>query len=215
MPENAPPSRPSVAVPPRMTIAPGTPAARADLVALAASAGGIQAISQILSALPASFPVPLAVVLHRGAGAPQALPRILARQTMLTVKLAEEGDVLRPGMVYVAPADRHLTVDADRKLHLGDGRRIKFVSSSANPLLDSAAASLGGRIIAIVLTGSGSNGTDGVQAVKATGGIVIAQDPATAMQAGMPRAAIDTGAVDYVLPLGEIAHALVRLTATP
>lgn len=192
-----------------------TPGIHTDLVALAASAGGIQAISRILSALPATFPAAIAVVLHRSPGSPEVLPRILGRETALRVKLAEEGESLCAGTVYVAPSDRHLTVDRDRVLHLGDGRRIKFLRSSANPLLDSAAASLGGRLIAVVLTGSGSNGTDGVQAVKATGGIVIAQDPATATQGGMPRAAIETGAVDYVLPLADIAPALVQLTATP
>jgi two-component system chemotaxis response regulator CheB len=102
------------------------------------------------------------------------LPAILARQTALAVKLAVEGEALEVGTVYVAPADRHLTVDREGIMHLSNGRKIKFVKSSANPLLDSAAAALHGAVIAVVLTGSGSDGTDGVQAVKATGGIVIA-----------------------------------------
>lgn len=186
---------------------------RPGLVTFAASAGGIQAVSQILSALPRDFPLPIVLVLHRGASAPSALPRILARETLLDVKLAEEGATLEPSTVYVAPADRHVMIDEEYKLRLIDGRKIKFVSSSANPLLDSAAAVLHGKVIAVVLTGMGSNGTDGVQAVKSMGGVVIVQDPATAAHAGMPSAAIASGAVDYVLALEDIAPALVALAA--
>ncbi|HVX37957.1 MAG TPA: chemotaxis protein CheB [Gemmatimonadaceae bacterium] len=184
---------------------------RAAIVAIAASAGGIPAISRILSGLPRDYPIPIVLVLHRGASVPTALPRILARETLLAVKLAEAGEALRPATVYVAPADRHMLIDEDGRLQLMDGRKIKFVSSSANPLFDSAAAVLGGQVIAVVLTGGGSNGTDGVQAIKATGGVVIAQDPVTAAHGGMPSAAIASGAVDYVLELGDIAPALIAL----
>ncbi len=183
------------------------------LVAIAASAGGIQALHAVLSKLPANFPAAVAVVLHRGARVPELLPRILAQHCKLPVKLAEEGEVLRAGVVFVAPADLHMSLAADETLHFHDGRRINFVHSSANPLLDSAAAVLGGRLIAVVLTGSGSDAADGVHAVRATGGSVIAQDPATAEHAGMPTAAIATGMVDYVLPLDRIAGVLVKLTA--
>lgn len=189
-----------------------TPSSKVELVVLAASAGGIEALGKVLSALPADFPAPIAIVQHRQTRIPELLPRVLARHTALTVKLAEEGESLRPGIVFIAPSDRHLVVAGDRTFHLQDGRRIKFVRSSANPLMDSAAAALGGHIVAVVLSGTGSNSTDGVQAVKATGGHVIAQDPATALHAGMPSAAIASGAVDSVLPLDQIAPTLVRLT---
>lgn len=186
-------------------------AAPVELVVIAASAGGIDALGRLLAALPADFPVPIAIVQHRTARAPELLPRILARRTALTVKLAEEGELAAPGIVYVAPADQHLVVAGDRTLHLTDGRRIKFLRSSANPLMESAAEALDGHVVAVVLTGSGSDSTDGVQAVKVSGGLVIAQDPATAQHAGMPQAAIASGSVDWVLPLDEIAPALVRL----
>ena len=94
-----------------------------------------------------------------------------------------------------------------------DGRRIRHVLSSANPLLDSAAGVYGARLIAVVLTGGDSDATDGVQAVKAAGGTVIVQDPATALIGAMPRAAIETGVVDEVLPLEAIGPAVVRLVA--
>jgi two-component system chemotaxis response regulator CheB len=150
-------------------------------------------------------------VQHRSPVGPSLLPRILARRTPLAVKLASEGEELRPGTVYLAPADQHLVIEARRRLAFTDGRRIRFVRSSANPLLESAAEVLGGRVIAVVLTGGGADATDGVQAVKAAGGVVIAQDRATSQVFGMPRSAIETGAVDYVLPLDEIAPTLRRL----
>jgi len=188
-------------------------AGRYDMVLLAASAGGLQALDRVLSGLPADFPVPVAVVLHRTPGRPELLPTILARRTGLRVKGAEDGETLRPGTVYVAPADRHLVVRPDLTLSLIDGHRIRFVRSSANPLFDSAAYALDGRVVAVVLTGGGTDATDGVQVVKGMGGVVIAQDPATAEHSGMPGAAVATGAVDYVLPLDEIAPALLRLVA--
>src|SRR4051812_33142732 len=127
-----------------------------ELVTIAASAGGLTAVSEILSALPVGFAVPIAIVQHRSTSSPEALPRILTRLTPnLHIKQAEEGDVLRPGSVYLAPPDMHLTVLADRTLHLHDGERIKFLRSSANPLFESAALALDGHVVAVVLTGSG------------------------------------------------------------
>lgn len=185
-----------------------------ELVAFAASAGGLAAISEILSRLPADFPVPLVVVQHRGTAHPEMLSNILARMTpALRVKTAEHGERLDAGTVYVSPPDSHLTILPDKTVHLHDGTRIKFVRSSANPLLESAAQSLDGRVVAVVLTGGGSDATDGVQAVKQRGGVVIAQDPAHAQVSGMPASAIASGAVDYVLRLEDIAPKLVQLAA--
>jgi two-component system chemotaxis response regulator CheB len=178
---------------------------------MAASAGGLPVLRTILGALPADFPLPVALVQHRALAAPHVLPALLARATALRVKTAEEGDALRPGTVFVAPADCHLVVRPDRTLRLVDGRRIRFLRSAADPLLESAAYALDGRVVAVVLTGAGTNGTHGVVAVKMLGGTVIVQDPDTADCTGMPRSAIATGAADQVLPPGEIAPALLRL----
>ena len=187
---------------------------RYELVALAASAGGIAALGEILHALPADFEIPLVVILHRGVTNPSVLPRVLTRfAPERRIKAAEPGEPINPGMVYVAPPDLHLIVAPDRTLRFVDGRRIKFVLSSANPLFESAARVLEGHVIAVVLTGGGSDATDGVQAVKNMGGIVIAQDPEQAQHASMPRSAISSGAVDYVLPLDAIAPMLVSLTS--
>jgi two-component system, chemotaxis family, protein-glutamate methylesterase/glutaminase len=182
-----------------------------EMVLLAASAGGIPALKTVLRGLPADFPVPVALVLHRTEAATVRVERVFDGRVGLRVKLAEEGDPIEPGTVYVAPARQHLVVRPDRTLHLMDGTRIRFTRSSANPLFQSAAFALDGRVIAVVLTGGGSDGVDGVQTVTGMGGTVIVQDPATAESSGMPASAIATGAAAYVVPLAEIAPLLVKL----
>lgn len=186
-----------------------------ELVLIAASAGGIPALRHFLSQLPANFPIPLAVVLHRTQAQPVRLAQVLGRESTLPVKTAEEGEKLRTGFVFLAPPRQHLVIRPDRTFHLMDGHRIKYVHSSANPLFESAAYALDGRVIAVVLTGSGTDGTNGVQTVKGMGGVVMVQDPATTAYATMPLSAIGTGAVDRVLPLERIPGALVRLVTKP
>ena len=183
---------------------------RYGLVAIAASAGGITALQALLSTLPRNLPVPVAVVLHRSRREVDLLPKVLGRSSTLPVRLAEPGKAVQPGTVYVAPADAHLVVGSDRRFELMDGGRIRHVLSSANPLFSSAAQVLG-PVIGVVLTGMGKDGSDGVQAVKQAGGIVIAQDEATSEWFSMPRSAIATGAVDYVLPLDRIGTKLLEL----
>lgn len=191
-------------------VAPGKPAAY-DLIVIAASAGGLAAISEVIHALPRDLPAAVAIVLHRRVKGVDVLTSILRRKTALEVQLANEGEVLKPGVVYLAPADRHLVLRPDRTFELMDGRRIKHLLSSANPLFESAAHALGGRLIAVVLTGGASDATDGVQTVRQRGGVVIAQDKTTSEHFGMPGSAIASGAVDYVLPLKAIGPALQSL----
>jgi two-component system chemotaxis response regulator CheB len=185
-----------------------------DMVVMAASYGGIHALGEVLGGLPADFPVPVAIVQHRTSNPPNLLPKVIGRFTPLAVKTAEEGEVMRPGTVYLAPPELHLRVQRGGVCHLSDGQRIRHVRSSANPLFDSAAGVFEGRLIAVVLTGGDSDATDGVQSVREHGGLVIAQDETTSLAFGMPRSAIATGCVDQILPLGEIGPALRRLVET-
>lgn len=189
----------------------GQGADRFAIVVIAASLGGIQALWTILSHLPGDFPVPIAIVQHRSTEPPNLLSKVLMRRTPLLVKTAEEGERMLPGTVYLAPPDLHLRVRGDHTFALSDGTRIRHLRSSANPLFSSAAEAFPGRVIAIVLTGGDRDATDGVQSVKAHGGFVLAQDEATSQAFGMPRSAIETGCVDQVLPIDEIAPALLRL----
>ena len=182
-----------------------------DVVALAASAGGLMALSQVLSALPTGFPAAVTVVQHLDPRHRSLMADILSRRTFLRVKQAEEGDQLSPATVYIAPPDRHLLVNTDGTLSLSQTKLVHFVRPSADLLFESAAASYRERAIAVVLTGTGSDGSMGVQAIHKMGGTVIAQDETSAEFYGMPEAAIKSGSVDFVLPLGEIAAALVTL----
>ena len=189
----------------------GAGATDIKVVAVAASAGGVYALQYLLAKLPKRFPAAVIVLLHLPADFRSMFHEILARVSELPVKQAEEGDVLRGGHVYVAPPDRHASVNADGTLSLLDTERVHFVRPSADVLFTSLAMACHERAIAIVLTGMGSDGAPGVSVVKRMGGTVIAQDRATSQFFGMPSAAIETRDVDRVLPLDGIPDALVAL----
>ena len=181
------------------------------IVALAASARGLKALTHILEDLTADFPVPIVVVRHLDPRHRSLMADILGRRTALKVKEAEEGDSLVPGMVFLAPPNRHLLVNPDRTLSLTQSELVHFVRPSADLLFESVAASHKDGAIAVVLTGSGSDGSMGLRAVKKMGGTVIVQEPASCEFRGMPDASIQTGYVDFVLPLNDIPSALVIL----
>lgn len=182
-----------------------------ELIAMAASAGGLGALGSVLSALPPDFPVSIVVVQHLDPRHASLMAGILTRRTPLSVQEARDGDRLSSGTVFVAPPDRHLLVNRDGSLSLTQTELVHFVRPSADLLFESVAASYRDRAIAVVLTGTGSDGSMGVQAVKKMGGTVIAQDESSSEFFGMPGAAIQTGSVDFVLPLNEIPHALATL----
>jgi two-component system chemotaxis response regulator CheB len=180
-------------------------------VALAASAGGLKALSQVLAALPGNFPATLVVVQHLDPRHRSLMADILSRRTDLTVKQATEGERLNASTAYIAPPNRHLLVNSDGTLSLTQSELVHFVRPSADLLFESVAASFKERAIAVVLSGTGSDGSMGVKAIKKMGGTVIVQDEKSAEFFGMPGAAIETGEVDFVLPLEEIPSALITL----
>jgi two-component system, chemotaxis family, protein-glutamate methylesterase/glutaminase len=182
------------------------------VVVTASSAGGVAALTEILSHLPADFPAAVAVVQHRGASnTPGMLETILGGCTTLSVLEAVEGAWLRPGVVHVAPAGSHLVVNADGSLSLSHRPKVRYSRPAADRLFESAASTFGHRVIGVVLTGGNSDGSDGAIAVMGGGGFVIAQSPDTADVPSMPASAIATGAVGCVLALREIAPALLLL----
>jgi len=184
-----------------------------QVVAICSSAGGLNALSQVLSALPADFPAAMTVVQHVSPHYPSMMAEILSRRTNLPVVPARQGDYLRAGTIYIAPPDHHLLVNSDGSLSLTHTELVHFVRPSADLLFESVAASFKRQAIAVVLTGTGSDGAMGVRAIKEMGGTVIVQDLKTCEFSGMPEAAIQTGVVDLVLPLPEIAAALTKLVA--
>ena len=182
-----------------------------EIVALAASAGGLKALTDVLAALGTDFPAPLVVVQHLDPRHRSLMADILGKRTLIPVTEARDGDRIAPGHVYVAPPNRHLLVNADASLSLTQTELVHFVRPSADLLFESTAAAYRERAIAVVLSGSGKDGAMGVKAIKKMGGTVIVQDEKTAEFFGMPEAAQQTGAVDFVLPLHEIAPALQTL----
>jgi len=191
------------------TVEQGRAAPPLAFVALAASAGGVTALSRVVSALPADLDAAVLVVLHLQPDRHSLLASILDRGARLPVTDAVAGERLEARHVYVAPADAHLAVADDGTFVLDTGPPIHYLRPSADVLLASLAhACDADRLLAAVLTGTGSDGADGARAVKAAGGRVIAQDEETSDYFGMPSAAIATGAVDEVLPLAAIGPAV-------
>src|SRR5438132_7739465 len=178
---------------------------------MAASAGGLGALGGVLADLPAEFPAAVVVVQHLDPRHRSLMADILRRRTELAVVQAGEGDRIVPATVYIAPPDRHLLVNPDGTLSLSQSELVHFVRPSADLLFESVAASYKQRAIAVVLTGTGSDGSMGIGAIKKMGGTVVAQDQASAEFDGMPAAAIRSGNPDFILPLDEIAAALVTL----
>jgi two-component system chemotaxis response regulator CheB len=192
----------------------GTPFTR-PVIAMAASAGGLSALSRVLMALPPTLDAALLIVQHMDPAHPSRLAEILSRRTQLPVKQAASLDRLRPGTVLIAPPGAHLMVDPSGTVSLSDRPPVHFVRPAADRLFESIAQSFGRRAIAVVLSGTGRDGASGAQAVKRVGGTVIVQNEATSEFFGMPRAAIDAGEVDQILPLDEIAPALLALIGEP
>jgi two-component system chemotaxis response regulator CheB len=185
-----------------------------DIVVVGASAGGVEALKELVSRLPEDFPAAIFVVLHVAAATPSALPAILSRAGPLHAAVPEDGEPIVPRHIYVAPPDRHLLLQGDVvRVTLGpaeNGHR-----PAVDPLFRSAARAAGPRVAAIVLSGVLDDGSAGLVAVKAAGGLAIVQDPAEALHAGMPTHAMDAVAVDHVLPVAEIALLLDRLAREP
>ena len=185
-----------------------------QVVALAAPTGGPPALAQILRMLPAAWSVPVLVVQHIGAGFDVGLARYLDDCCALPVVLAQDGQALRGGRVHVSPADRHLGVAGGPRLTVTAGGPIDGYRPSANHLFRTVAAVFGPGAAGVVLTGMGRDGADGLLALRRAGGLAIAQDEATSTVYGMPRQAVLRGATDAVLPVEDIARALVARVPT-
>jgi two-component system chemotaxis response regulator CheB len=183
-----------------------------DMFCVGASAGGLHAVIDILARLPGELPAVIAVVMHRSPTFDSQLAELLARKTALPVMEPADGDPIAPGRVYVAPRDLHLTVSGDR-WRLIRGAKIHWSRPAVDPLFASAADRFGHRCVGILLSGGGADGVAGLIAIKAKGGVSIAQNPAEAQHPSMPVRAIHEDDVDAILTAGTIAAALAALAA--
>ncbi len=183
------------------------------VLAVCASAGGVEALSYLFGHLPRELPVPVLVVQHLDPRHPSLLAAVLNRSGPLYVKEAEAHEQIEAGTVYLAPPDRHLLVGADHRLRLTDEPRTHFLRPSGDRLFSSVAESYGVHALAVVLTGSGSDGAQGAVEIRAAGGTVLVQDVNTAAFPGMPRSTVERGAADEVLQLQDLGPRVVELLA--
>lgn len=186
-----------------------------EVVAVAASLGGLQVLSQVLSGLPAAFPVPVVVVLHISPTFRSHTAEVLGWRTPLRTVPVEGEEPMEPGTVYVAPPGRHVVIAPEGRIALSDAPAVHFARPAADVLFASAAEQCGARALGVVLTGRGSDGADGARAMRRRGGVVIVQSPESCAAPGMPHAVLLGGGADFVLPPENIASALVSLVMVP
>ena len=205
------PQGPSTAVPIKGAPVTGAPPlAPVRVVAIGASTGGPQALQEILTQLPSGFPCPVLCVQHISEGFLQGLVDWLAMQCRVKVQVALSGEVPRPGAVYFPEEGTHLTIDNKGRLVSSHQLPVGGHRPAVTVLFNSVAEYYGSSAVAVLLTGMGSDGAAGMQAIARAGGVTMAQDEASCIVFGMPKQAIDAGAVRYILPPSEIGRTLIN-----
>ena len=188
-----------------------SPAAGGKLVAIGTSTGGPQALQSVITRLPKDLPCGVVVVQHMPPGFTKSLAQRLDTLSAVHVKEAEDGDIIRSGCVYIAPGNYHMRVSVSggaRKIVLGQDPPVGNHRPAVNVLFDSVAP-IGRRLVAVIMTGMGSDGTEGLKKIKAEGGYSIAQDESTSVVYGMPKSVVDAGLADEIRPVTDIARAIV------
>ena len=180
------------------------------LIAIGASAGGVEALSRLVAGLPEDLPAAVVVVLHLPEGFPSHLAEILNRAGRLRAAEARDGTPLKPGCILVAPPGYHLVVQ-DGRVRLLDTPRVNGVKPAIDLLFQSGAREYGSRLVAVVLTGTLSDGSAGLTAVRKAGGVAVVQDPDDAAHPDMPQSALDAAGADYCVRLKDMAPLLESL----
>lgn len=180
-------------------------------VVIGASAGGLEALTAILPALPADFCLPVLVVVHLRAGVNNLMPELLSQSCQMQVREVEDKEPICPGVVYFAPPDYHLLVERDHRLSLSIEEPVHYSRPSVDVLFETAADAYGGATIGIVLTGANNDGAAGLKTICAAGGIALVQRPQEASSPEMPRAAIEACPMAQVMTLREIANYLIEV----
>lgn len=190
-----------------------TPGPDEQIVAIGTSTGGPRALQEILTRLPGNLPSPVVIVQHMPPGFTKSLADRLNTLSALTVKEAQAGDVLRPGLAVIAPGDYHLTLEREggkTVVKLNQEPPLGGHRPSVDPMLEAVARIYGPRAVGVILTGMGHDGSRGMKAIKARQGHTIAEDQSTTVVFGMPKAAIELGVVDKIAPLPAIAAEIVK-----
>lgn len=179
-----------------------------DLILIGGSAGSLEVILKLLPSLPRSFPVPVLIVVHRGNNADTGFIQLLASRTVLTVKEAEEKEMIRPGFIYVAPSDYHLLIEADHTLSLDVSEKVNYSRPSIDVSFESAAMMFTTKLLCILLSGANADGASGAAFAKSVGSMVIVQHPHEAQVPYMPLQAIAEVGEENVMTINEIIFLL-------
>lgn len=183
-----------------------------DIVAIGGSAGSFHVLRDMVADFPTDLAAAVLLVFHVGSG-PTLLPKLLNDAGHLPARLAQDGEPVEKGRIYIAPPDRHLLVE-NASIALRQGPRENLSRPAIDPLFRSVAAAYGPRAIGVILSGALSDGAAGLVAIKRCGGLAVVQDPADADHPSMPEAAIRAAALDHVVPSAAIAALIVRLVNT-
>ena len=182
------------------------------IIVIGVSAGGAEALRQVLPALPADFPVPVVIVQHLHPEQGGYMFEYFDKLCKLAVQEAIDKADIKPGNIYFAPPDYHLLIEDDKTFSLSVDEKVCYARPSIDVLFESAADVYGSELMAVILTGANSDGANGIKYIKERGGFTIAQSPAEAYSSTMPQSAIDTGKIDMVLTLNEISNTLTKAT---
>jgi two-component system chemotaxis response regulator CheB len=185
-----------------------------DIIVVGASAGGVEALGQMVRGLPADLPAAVFVVLHVPAHGTSVLPSILRRAGPLPAHHAKDGEPIHPGRLYIAPPDFHMLLK-NGHVRLARGPTENSHRPAVDPLFRTAARRYGRRVIGVVLSGVLDDGTAGLLAVKNQGGLAVVQHPDDALYRNMPQNALEQVAVDHAAPAGQLGPLLARLAAEP
>ena len=182
-----------------------------EAIAIGASAGAVQALSRILPELPTDYPLPVLVVVHVPPDRTNMLVPLFQSKCQISVREAEDKEPILPGVVYFAPADYHLLVEADRTISLSADAPALYSRPSINFLFESAADAYGPALLGVILTGANEDGAAGLAAVGEAGGSALVEDPAGAYASAMPTAALKACPMANTMSLGNIASYLAGL----
>lgn len=185
-----------------------------ELIVMGCSLGGMRALQTILGGLPKDFPVPIAIAQHRHKASNEGLPAFLRKTSKLPVVDVDDKQWIRPGTVYLAPADYHLLVDRG-EFSLSVDAAVAYSRPSIDVLFESAADAYRDHLVGIILTGANADGARGAERIRECNGFLIVQDPAEAEAPSMPQATIQRTRVDRILPLDRIAPFLVEICRVP
>ncbi|MCW3104829.1 MAG: chemotaxis protein CheB [Bacteroidetes bacterium] len=182
-----------------------------EAIVIGVSSGGMNAMNILFSRLPKEFSIPIVLLQHIGPHSDNLWIKILNNKTNVVIKEADEKEKIEKGRVYVSPPNYHLLIEKNKTFSLSIDARVNYARPSIDVLFESAAEAYKSKLIGIILTGSNSDGTNGMKRIKECGGLTIAQDPETAESGYMPASAIAAVKVDHILSLQGISDLLIKI----